>query len=207
VLARNEPLRFQALRSFLDRDDRETLYHENFRARLQRNAEEYLSELYDTSLPSDYDRAFLADFVSYLPEDLLVKVDRASMAHGLECRSPLLDQELVAFAAALPAEWKIDGARSKRILKDAVAPWFPPGFVERRKMGFSVPIGNWFRDELRSYIRHRLLEGSLSQKSLLRRDGIARLLDEHFSGGRNHETQIWNLLMLDLWLEEYGANL
>ena len=108
------------------------------------------------------------------------------------------------FAASLPADWKIDGSRSKRILKDAVAPWFPAGFLERPKMGFSVPIGKWFRSELKPYISETLLRGPLSRLPLLKREGIEALLTEHFAGRRNHETQIWNLLMLSLWLGEYG---
>jgi asparagine synthase (glutamine-hydrolysing) len=205
LLSQDEPKRFQALRSFLGAKDRAALYHETFRQRLAMEAEEYLCRLYDEALPYDYDRAFEADFLSYLPEDLLVKVDRASMAHGLECRSPFLDQELVDFACSLPPEWKIHGNKSKRILKEAVGGWFPKGFVDRPKMGFSVPIGKWFRGELRPFIWDRLVSGPLSRMPLLETDTIKTLLTEHFEGVRDHETRIWNILMLSLWFEEYGA--
>ena len=206
-LKRDEAHRFQALRSFLDEGDRATLYHEDFRQRINGAAKDYVSRLYDEPLSSDYDRAFFADFLSYLPEDLLVKVDRASMAHGLECRSPFLDHELVDFAAGLPPEWKIDGTRSKRILKDAVADWFPEGFVDRPKMGFSVPVGKWFRGELKSFIRDKLLHGPLRRIPLLQMSSLDQTLREHFDGTRDHEARIWNLLMLSLWLEEYGGGL
>lgn len=206
-LGQIEARRFQALRSYMSDKDRDTLYHPDFLGKLNGDAAHYLTGLYDESLPSDYDRAFGADFVSYLPEDLLVKVDRASMAHGLECRSPFLDQELVDFAAGLPAEWKMGAGRSKRILKDAVTDWFPEGFVERPKMGFTVPVGKWFRGELKPYIRSALVHGALSRVPLLQMGPLERLLDEHFGGVRDHETRIWNLLMLSLWFEEYGANL
>jgi len=205
LLSRDEPKRFQALRSFLDAKDRAALYHEAFRQKLAAGAEEYLCRLYDTSLPEDYDRSFQADFLSYLPEDLLVKVDRASMAHGLECRSPFLDQELVDFACSLPPEWKIRGDKSKRILKEAVQDWFPEGFVDRRKMGFTVPIGKWFRGELRPFIWDRLVSGPLSRIPLLETETIKTVLTEHFEGVRDHETRIWNILMLSLWFEQYGA--
>jgi len=205
LLGAPEERRFQSLRSYLDQKDRETLYHEEFRRRLGGTAEAYLHERYDRSLPSDYDRMFGADFVSYLPEDLLVKVDRASMAHGLECRSPLLDQELVAFASRLPAEWKIGRGRTKRILKDAVADWFPRGFLDRPKQGFSVPVGNWFKAELQPFVRDRLVDGPFGRLPLVRRERVIQLLREHSTGARDHETRIWNLLMLSLWFDQYGG--
>jgi asparagine synthase (glutamine-hydrolysing) len=204
LLDRNEGQRFQSLQSYVDARDRATLYHEEFQRRITASAEAYLCALYDESLASAYDRAFSADFQSYLPEDLMVKVDRASMAHGLECRSPILDQELVEFASSLPPGWKIQGKRRKRILKDAVAAWFPPGFVDRPKMGFSVPVGKWFRGELKPFIADKLLNGPLCRLPLLRRGPLEHLLSEHFDGARNHEARIWNLLMLGLWFEEYG---
>lgn len=205
LLAMDRPHQFQSLRSYQNGRDRTALYHADFRARLRVNAEAYLCDLYDESLSSDYDASFKADFLSYLPEDLMVKVDRASMAHGLECRSPLLDQELVEFASRLPPEWKIASGRSKSILKDAVGAWFPAGFVDRRKMGFSVPVGRWFKGELKSFIHDRLMHGPLSRIPLVRADALAAILREHNDGVRDHETSIWNLLMLSLWFEEYGA--
>ena len=206
LLALSDAQRFQALRSYISARDRGALYHEDFRRRIAVGAEEYIYRLYDQSMPCDYDRSFAADFLSYLPEDLLVKVDRASMAHGLECRSPFLDQELVDFAASLPAAWKIDGGRSKRILKDAVGDWFPPGFMDRRKMGFAVPVGKWFRGELKPFIEAKLVHGPLRRLPLFNQGAIENMLAEHFAHGRDHETRIWNLLMLALWFEEYGAN-
>lgn len=206
LLEQGEAERFQTLRSYMDRAQRGALYHEQFRRRLRGRAEEYLCQLYDETLPDDYDRSFCADFLSYLPEDLLVKVDRASMAHGLECRSPFLDQELVEFSCGLPPEWKIQGGRSKRILKDAVADWFPDGFLDRPKMGFSVPIGKWFRGELKPFIWDKLLQGPLTRRSLLDAESVKALLMEHERGLRNHETRLWNMLMLSLWFEAYGAS-
>jgi asparagine synthase (glutamine-hydrolysing) len=203
LLAQPDPRRFQSLRSFLSERDRSALYHEEFEGQLVTSAEEYLTRLYDESLPDDHDRSFLADFVSYLPEDLLVKVDRASMAHGLECRSPFLDHELVEFSCSLPAEWKISDGRSKRILKDAVADWFPDGFVERRKMGFTVPVGKWFKGELNAYVRDALTSGPLRDIPLFKPGAIEALLEEHTRGARDHEQRIWNLLMLSLWFEEH----
>lgn len=204
LLVIQEPQRFQRLRSFIGMNDRRALYHESFIQKLETAAEEYLCRLYDCSLESDYDRSFCADFLSYLPEDLLVKVDRASMAHGLECRSPFLDQELVEFSCSLPPDWKISRGQSKRILKEAVADWFPKGLLDRPKMGFSVPVGKWFRGELKGFIHDRLMNSSLASMPLLQNQYISTMLHEHFEGVRDHETRIWNLLMLSLWFDEYG---
>lgn len=203
LLGRSDAARFQALRSYQDDGHRSLLYHEAFTRQLAKGADDYLLDLWDESIDEDYDRQFHADFLSYLPEDLLVKVDRASMAHGLECRSPFLDHELIDFSCALPPEWKIHGGRSKRILKDVVSEWFPARFLDRPKMGFSVPIGKWFRGELRPFIEDKLLNGPFRRVDLLRTEGLQHILTEHFSGGRDHETRIWNLLMLSLWFEEY----
>jgi asparagine synthase (glutamine-hydrolysing) len=203
LLGSTEARRFQALRSFVSVRDREGFYHEQFRHKLTAGTEEYLCRLYDESIPHDYDRSFCADLLSYLPDDLLVKVDRASMAHGLECRSPFLDREMVDFSCSLPSAWKIQGGKTKRILKEAVEGWFPKGFVDRPKMGFTVPIGKWFRGEMRPFIWDKLALGSLSQMDLLDTNSIKTLLTEHFEGVRNHESRIWNILMLSLWLEEY----
>lgn len=206
LLGDAEAHRFQSLRSFVNNRDREILYHEQFRRRLVARAEEYLSGLYDESIPDDYDRALCADFLSYLPDDLLVKVDRASMAHGLECRSPFLDHELIDFACGLPAAWKIQGGKTKKILKESIGGWFPNGFVDRPKMGFTVPIGKWFRGEMRPFIWEQLTAGALSRMDLLEPQSIKMMLAEHFDGTRNHETRIWNIFMLGLWFEEYKAH-
>lgn len=206
LLGDAEAHRFQSLRSFVNDRDREILYHEQFRRRLAARAEEYLSGLYDESIPDDYDRALCADFLSYLPDDLLVKVDRASMAHGLECRSPFLDHELIDFACGSPVAWKIQGGKTKKILKESIGGWFPNGFVDRPKMGFTVPIGKWFRGEMRPFIWEQLTAGALSRMDLLEPQSIKMMLAEHFDGTRNHETRIWNIFMLGLWFEEYKAH-
>jgi asparagine synthase (glutamine-hydrolysing) len=87
-----------------------------------------------------------------------------------------------------------------------VSEWFPAGFLDRPKMGFSVPIGTWFRGELRPFIEDTLLNGPFRRLDLLRTEGLRQVLTEHFSGLRDHETRIWNLLMLSLWFEEYEGH-
>lgn len=202
LLGMSEVQRVLRLQSFLTEADRDRLYHREFRERVDRNAERYLEQVYDSGSLDRYDRVFRMDLLSYLPDDLLVKVDRASMAHGLECRSPLLDQHLVEFACRLPARWKIRGQRTKFMFKDAVQSLFPPGFLDRRKMGFSVPIGEWFKSEWKDWVSGTLLDGPLAKRSLLDRRELQAILAEHGSGRRNRESLIWNLAMLNLWFEQ-----
>lgn len=202
LLSITEKQRFQSLRSFMNEEYRSRLYHDNFRRELVSHPEDYIYQYYDETLGSDYDRAYQTDILSYLPEDLLVKVDRASMAHSLECRSPLLDQELLEFSCALPAGWKNNG-RTKSIFKDAIKVFFDSDFIDRRKMGFSVPIGDWFKKELKPLIEKKVIDGPLTRIRILNKGALGDLIYDHFQGRRNHETMIWNFLMLSLWFEEY----
>ena len=139
-----------------------------------------------------------ADFHTYLPDDLLVKVDVASMAHGLEARSPLLDHELLEWAARIPTDVRMQGGL-KGLFKAAMAPYLPAAILKRRKMGFGIPIDQWFRDELKELAYEVLLSRSARERGLLRPDYVQSLLDQHCSGSHNHHTRLWALLMLELW--------
>ncbi len=204
LLSMSEVQRVQRLRSVLTDAERDRLYHPEFRGRVDRGADRYLEQAYDTGALDRYDRVSKMILLSYLPDDLLVKVDRASMAHGLECRSPLLDHHLLEFACRLPAGWKIRRGRSKYIFKEAIRSLFPRGFLDRPKMGFSVPIGEWFKGEWKSWVSAALLDGPLTKRSILERRELQAILAEHHSGRRNRETLIWNLAMLSLWFEQFA---
>lgn len=151
----------------------------------------------------DAQRGMRADLVSYLPYDLLTKVDVASMGCGLECRAPLLDHELIEFALSLPVDWKIRGGRGKRILRDWAAGILPPSIRNRGKMGFGVPIGEWFRGELRDRLRAALLSGESICREIFRPEWLNMLLEEHLSARKNHEHALWLLLMLDSWQKRW----
>lgn len=140
-----------------------------------------------------------ADVMTYLPGDLLVKVDRMTMAHGLEGRSPFLDHKLMEFVAALPVGQKIQGTRLKVLLKKIGQTWFPPKFLERKKQGFGVPIGNWFRHELREMLHDNLQPSALANAGILRQTTIDRILQEHQRGQVSHWHRLWVLLNLELW--------
>jgi asparagine synthase (glutamine-hydrolysing) len=139
------------------------------------------------------------DVQMYLPDDLLVKVDIATMAHGLEGRSPFLDQEVMEFAAGLPAGFKLRGRTKKYLLKRAVRDLLPQGIIERPKMGFGVPLDHWFREDLREMAYDVLLSARSMQRGYFDPTFVRSLLDEHTSGKANWHYHLWNLLMLELW--------
>ncbi len=150
-------------------------------------------------------RAMVADILTYLPGDLLVKVNLASMAHSLECRGPFLDHRVVELAAAMPLDRKIrlGSGRSKVILKQAFADVLPPAIRTRSKMGFGVPISRWFRDELKNELRDVLLDPVCLNRGLFRPETIRNLIDEHVEGKREHSFRLWALLMLELWFRRH----
>lgn len=135
------------------------------------------------------------DFKTYLPGDILTKVDRASMAHGLEVRVPLLDHEFVEWAAGLPAELKLHRREGKYIMKKALEPFLPESVLYRAKMGFAVPLVSWFRGPLRKRLRSVLLDPALFENGLFERDAVQKLVDAHERGYRDHSSILWALLM------------
>jgi asparagine synthase (glutamine-hydrolysing) len=143
------------------------------------------------------------DVDTYLPGDLLVKMDIASMAYSLEARSPLLDPELMQFAASLPARYKARLTRKKWILRRAYRGRIPDEVLDGKKRGFGVPLGAWFRNELRDFTREVLLDPVSLGRGLVREGPTRALLDQHDRGGADRSMQIWTLLMLELWHREF----
>lgn len=152
-----------------------------------------------STAPDALHQALEADVLTYLPDDLLAKLDVASMAHGLEARCPWLDHDLLAFAATLPAACKIDGARQKVLLRMLAVERLPADVVILPKRGFTVPLSTWLGGDLEPFARDVLLDGRLAGRGYFRMDGVARLLDEHRHGRGAWHDQIWTLLMLELW--------
>jgi asparagine synthase (glutamine-hydrolysing) len=144
------------------------------------------------------------DFRLYLEDNLLVKVDRASMACSLELRTPYLDHRLVEFAARLPAQLKVPRFQLKYILKKAVEPWLPREIVYRQKRGFSVPIASWMRGALRPLLAETLEEEKLKQQGFFNPAFVRRLLKEHWVGGADHRKTLWTLLCFQLWYDRWG---
>jgi asparagine synthase (glutamine-hydrolysing) len=129
------------------------------------------------------------------------------MAHSLECRAPFLDHRVVELAAALPVDRKLRfrPGRSKVVLKRAFAQFLPPQIRTRPKMGFGVPLGRWFRNELKAEIRDVLLDPSSLGRGLFQPDSIRSLIAEHSEGRREHGHRLWALLMLELWFRNHGT--
>src|SRR4029453_11662213 len=140
----------------------------------------------------------------YLPGDLLTKVDRAAMLHALEVRSPFMDHELVQLAATLSVSQLLGGG-AKRMLREAFAGDLPSWVFKRKKMGFAVPIGEWFRGELREMLRDNLFASKSFARANFNMPVVQRLVDEHESRRVDHSQRLYALLMLELWWRAFGV--
>jgi asparagine synthase (glutamine-hydrolysing) len=181
-------------------------YQKDFEKRTKRAvgyAADFIAELYDGATGTAAERAIYTDFCSYLPYDLLTKVDIASMACSLECRCPFLDHELVEFAQSLPIEWRLGGRAGKKILKDWARDLLPPEILDRPKMGFGVPVGEWFRAELRDELRQTLTATDSLAAQIFEPAWLANLIDEHQSARGNHEHRLWALFMVEHWYRRW----
>ena len=145
------------------------------------------------------------DFRLYLEDNLLVKIDRASMACSLELRTPYLDHRLVEFAAGLPVALKVRGLRLKYLFKKAAAKWLPREIVYRRKQGFSVPIADWMRAGLRPLLEETLGERKLKRDGLLNAAFVRQMLEEHWSRRADHRKALWTLLCFQLWYDRWAG--
>jgi asparagine synthase (glutamine-hydrolysing) len=159
-------------------------------------------------LPGDADvlsQALFFETTQNLPGDMLVKVDRMSMANSLEVRCPLLDHELGELAAAIPHDWKIKDGQGKYILLRALGDRLPPPLLSRRKMGFGVPLSLWFRGALRPFLWDNLTSASFAGRGIVSPAFLKQMLQEHDSGRRDNSQWLWSLLMLELWFLQLEA--
>ena len=147
----------------------------------------------------------LMDTMTYLPDDILVKVDRAAMANSLETRVPFLDHRVVELAWALPLSMKIRDGKSKWILRQVLYQYVPKPLIERPKAGFGIPLGDWLRGPLREWVEGLLDENRLRQEGFFNVLYIRAKWQAHLVGKRNNQTFLWNVLMFQVWLEEQGA--
>jgi len=191
--------------STFDRAAKRELYTNEFRSSLNGSEPiDFMEHWFQTANGSSIvDTALLNDMMTYLPNDLLVKVDIASMANSLEARSPFLDHKVIEFAASLPADLKMKRFETKSLLKKVAAKLVPPEVIYRRKMGFGVPVGQWFRGEMKSFISDVLLSERALTRGIIRPEALRKYVSEHTSGERDHQFQIWTLLMLELWFQRF----
>jgi asparagine synthase (glutamine-hydrolysing) len=149
------------------------------------------------------DRVTALDVEGYLPEFQLAYMDRMSMAHGLEVRSPYCDYELVKYTTSLPHEYRLKGLRSKHILKEIAKAWIPPEIVERKKVGFDSPIGQWFKGELRQFLYTFLSKEHLKTSGMLDGDTVHAMIADHLGGRRDYSLQLWSIVALEGWYRMY----
>ena len=157
------------------------------------------------------------DAETYLPEDVLTKVDRMSMAHSIESRVPLLDNDVIRFASSLPASMKIKNGRRKHLLKEVAATLLPKEIIDRRKQGFGVPIGVWFRRNqaeagshtgptsgLHELFADTLLSSRAMQRGYFQPAFVRQLVNEHLAGTRDHTLRLWQLVVFERWHRLYA---
>lgn len=184
---------------------RQELYTPEFRAALGNHdpLASVESFFHDPAPGAFLDRLLHMDVMTSLPGELLAKVDRMTMAHGLEGRAPFLDHPLAEFAARLPVHYKMRGLTPKYLLRKLAARLLPPPIARRRKQGFGVPLGDWFRNELFGLLHTTLLSDRLAARGLLQPRAVKRLLYSHQSGKADYSQQLWTLLNLELWFQTY----
>lgn len=201
VIGDEPAIRNIAWHCIFDHQYQEQLYTADFRQRLHGlDAYHYLGEAFTRAKADDFlDKLLYTDVATYLPEDLLVKMDIACMANSLEARSPFLDHEFMELTAGIPPEYKLKGQQGKYILKKAFNDFLPQTILKRSKMGFGVPIERWFRRELRDYVSGILLSQRSVQRGYFRKEFIELLIRQHNEGKMNHGYRLWNLLNLELW--------
>jgi asparagine synthase (glutamine-hydrolysing) len=184
-------------------DLRDRVYTHEFRDSLEGSAAATIAEPWTASTARNpIDRMLDVDQQTYLPGDLLTKMDIATMAYGLEARSPLLDQELVALGAALPARFKVRGREKKIALRAALRGVVPDEHIDRTKQGFQVPMAEWFRTDLRELARETLLGGAAEGRGYLRQDVVAGLLQRHLAREEDNSSLLWSMLSFELWHQQ-----
>ena len=167
------------------------------------SVEYLLSKFEEAEADNLIEQLLYLDINTYLPEDLLVKMDIATMANSLEARVPFLDHKFMELVAGIPSHLKLKGTKSKFILKTAFKDFLPDAVFKRRKMGFGVPVSRWFRNELKDYIYEILLDPTTLNRGYFRREGIERLLNDHVALRYDHSSKIWALLFLEIWFRVF----
>jgi asparagine synthase (glutamine-hydrolysing) len=198
---------FHSISIFRD-EMRQSLYSPQFKKRLQgyRAAEVFHEHASRAGTDDPLALIQYLDLKTYLVGDINTKVDRASMAHALEVREPLMDHPLVEWLATLRSDLKLRQGESKWLLKKAMEPHLPDSIMYRPKMGFAVPLKRWFRGPLRERVRSALLDGALGSTGIFDRTYLEHLLDAHASGRRDYSAPLWTLLMFEAFLRHSGAD-
>ncbi len=201
VLALDPARRYAEWGAHFHRSEREALYSDAFQDEVAAGDPEglFVQAFNETDADNSTDAALSVDVNLYLTDDLLVKMDRATMAHSLEARSPLLDHVLMEFAARLPVNLKLAGQEKKYLLKSSLRGVVPDEVFDRPKMGFCVPLSQWFREDLREMTHDILLSQRAQQRGYFRQESVQQVLKEHCRQDVDHGAHLWDLLVLELW--------
>jgi asparagine synthase (glutamine-hydrolysing) len=185
--------------------EKESLYSPEFMEAVgQIDSFEYLLSKFKEAETQDLiEQLIYLDINTYLPEDLLVKMDIATMANSLEARVPFLDHQLMEFIATIPSRLKLKGTITKYILKEAFSDFLPAPILTRGKMGFGVPVSRWFRNELRDYVYEILLDPRTINRGYFKKEGVECLLNDHIKLRYDHSAKIWALLFLEIWFRVF----
>ena len=187
---------------------RDELFSDRFRSRLQGYRAIEVMRGHAVNAPTDDPLSIIQyiDMKTYLPGDILTKVDRASMAHALEVRVPLLDHKFVEWVSGLPSSCKLRNGEGKHIFKQALKPYLSDDILYRKKMGFSIPLGAWLRGPLRESMRKAVLNPALLETGIFNEDYLKQMIDQHQSGARDHTVSLWSVLMFEAFLRKNGAS-
>ncbi|MFN0111083.1 MAG: asparagine synthase (glutamine-hydrolyzing) [Blastocatellia bacterium] len=193
--------RFADSLSYFGSDAKRELLNASIRRELNgHDSADQFRRIYDEPVGADkLNRLLYLDSKTYLPGDILTKVDRMSMAHSIEARVPLLDHKLIEFVQTIPASLKLRGSTTKHILKQAMSGLIPEAIINRPKMGFGVPLRKWLNHELREMLHDTLTDRTARERGLLDQQAVQALLDEHGRGRRDNSLHLWGLLTLELW--------
>lgn len=200
-----DDLRYAELMSLLNTSERESLYAPEFSEAIAGAGAPQIIESAWTNASGDslVNVMLEVDVNTYLPDDLLVKADIATMASSLEARSPLLDHQLMEFAASLPGNLKLRGSEKKLVMRDALRGWIPDQILDGPKFGFGLPMaGEWFRGELRGFIAEVLTDPASLSRGYFREDRLRAFVNDHLEGTRDYGLKLWGLMMLELWHRE-----
>jgi asparagine synthase (glutamine-hydrolysing) len=204
-MALDAPARYARYVSWFDGAQRTALYAPSFAAAIGgADADDEIAARWAAASGATVvDRMLEVDAGSYLVDDLIAKVDIATMAHALEARSPFLDHQMMELAASIPSEYKVRGGEKKWILREALRPWLPGEILDRPKQGFSVPLSSWLRTDLQGWARDILLDPSSLGRGYFEPAAVNRLLDRHAAGADGDAKRIYALLMLELWHRDF----
>jgi asparagine synthase (glutamine-hydrolysing) len=187
---------------------RDQLFSDSFRSQLQGYRAVEVMRGHAANAPTEDPLSIIQyiDMKTYLPGDILTKVDRASMAHALEVRVPLLDHKFVEWVSGLPSSSKLRNGEGKHIFKKALQPYLSDDILYRKKMGFSIPLASWLRGPLREAMKAAVLNPMLLDTGIFNRHYLQRMVDEHLAGTKDHSTALWAVLMFEAFLRKNGAD-